>query len=1314
MSDNNQRKKSASKSPPILTPEHLDHSRQFHERNNSQSASPPATTTVTTPPAATSNIPAERAASTAATSTTTKTTKTTTATATTGNVVSSTSTTSRILVSTEELGFTKPPRHPSQNEERLASYIPLTQVTSSSESAASALHVNSSDLPSLNESPATLSNAPLPANSLSQRASGTQHEDYDLYHGDHPTQHVEVLQFTESASPSFGPQSLQALPEDVTAEEAENISFAPTPNREGSFVDPNDSLSSSNKSSDSSFHKANRSSESQQSNSSSRSNRSGSGVSPGGTRSSGSQQSQQSQTSQHSSHSQHSSQHSQQSQYSQHSQHHVASQSRRGARNRSGSTFTPPGIRSSGSPGTPGTHSSLDSQASLFSQVSNLSFSNIEHSTPRDARSQLSTPSNPSPGDSQGSPLGTYSTNPGSQQYPTQPSQGPVRSPTVTVQSSRQGQRSSQEWGSIHTVDGRTTERYTVVEQGKTITRDRVIETSTAVEQDDSATQPLDFFGPDPRPDEVEASFEAEEVADAQESSAPAHKNLATDDDNEVVGEITSQDIDSPFEMTPSPSRSSKRTERDEDKGGEEAEGPAHVEYLSSDDEEVSKASAHNSTLHLHLTQDLSTSNSSFPDQHSLRSRPAPKTNADKILPPSIIQPESTPATSQQLEEPITTQSFDPQQLNESSLPPSQSSLVEEPFATPKRKSRSARSPRPSASQLEEVPSSQNSGSSLSGSSSYSRRMRPLEAEFKAELKADPKRRKVLSSDKLADVPASVEDEFWESSVTESQAKVTITVEKTSSRSSSRPNSQDASSFLDDQPLEADVEGRSGLADKGKGKAVDKASKSSPSSAAGPSSRTRSATSPSKSSPRPRTSPPSELRRRGSGRGSAPTTPIRRNPVRRLYSGVESLRSYKTNDRVWARWEKGRYYAGVVQSQDENKYNVLFLDDNDLECEGGEMRPLKFQLGTEVMARKTEKQRRPATLEGVQLTRDVTKSRVDIRFKDKTEANVALGEICLTSEMMDKLDLHMDWDTDGSRTIAADQSYHSESFSSDPSTPLSQRSSSISVPPGTPKKIKGLARNPSAGALTPRRGRSEAVPSAEIVPTTNGEGIFKGLRFVVTLMGREDLYDGIMKKIETGGGKVEKNFPSVIERYPSGLSNVMLISYTYLRSSKYCEALALNVPRLSYRWIESCVKTNQLQPHQHYKLATGYSNELETVVFNEPLNDLGIFDDLQIGICGAPIFMKKWKRPLQAAGATVVHITAEKGPMSCNYVVFENLESFETYCQDSTIPLRPLAREWLVQCLVNQRVLAIHGHPSYTALDNKEVADKKDTSDVSS
>ncbi|KAF9909248.1 hypothetical protein EC991_008885 [Linnemannia zychae] len=825
---------------------------------------------------------------------------------------------------------------------------------------------------------------------------------------------------------------------------------------------------------------------------------------------------------------------------------------------------------------------------SQFSQVSNVSFAGIAHSTPREEPSQLSTPSNPSPGDSQISPLGTYSTAAGSQQYPTQDTQGPVRSPTINAQLSRQG----------------------IAQKINVVMYTRVTETATAVEHDDNATQPLDLFGPDPRPDDVEASFEEEEVSYTQGSSGPAPRNFAADDENAEVDEITSQDINSPFEATPSPAKPKGRTE---DGDGEDVRGPAHVEYLSSDDDDASKLSVHDSTIHLHLTQDLSASNSSFPIQSLTRSRPASRTDADKILPPSTTRHGKLPESSQHLEEPIITQKpLDSQQPDDSSLPPSQTSLVEEPFTTSKRKPRSARSPRPSASQLEDVPSSQNSGSSLTGSSSYSRRMRPLEEEFKAELKADPKRRRVLSSDKPTDVPSSVEDEFWESSVTESQAKVTVIQEKRVSRTRSRPISQDTSSFPSGQLSQAENEDQPGLTDKGKSKAAEK------------------------------------------------------------------------DDTVWARWLKGRYWAGVIQDKIDNKYNVLFLDRNELDCEADELRPLKLQLGTEVMARKTAKKEYPAILEGVHTMREFAQSRLDIRFEDKTEANVALGEIYLTQEMMDKLDDHIDWDMDNLRAITGEQSSQSESIPSEPSTP--RRSSSTSVPPSTPRKGKDrseLARYGSAAPLTPRRGRSEAVSSAEIItPTGSGKD------------------EGIKKKIVEGAGSIAEKFPQVIGRHPSDLqSNVVLISYTHLRSPKYFDALAMNVPRLSYRWVESCIKNHQLQSPQHYKLATGFSKELETVVSTEPVNDFGIFDGLEIGICGGTTaFMKDCKNRLKAAGAAVVKVTPEKGPMSCNFVVFSDTQQYTAYCKENT-DIPPLSREWLYQCLINQRIMGINGHPSYTELE---------------
>lgn len=35
--------------------------------------------------------------------------------------------------------------------------------------------------------------------------------------------------------------------------------------------------------------------------------------------------------------------------------------------------------------------------------------------------------------------------------------------------------------------------------------------------------------------------------------------------------------------------------------------------------------------------------------------------------------------------------------------------------------------------------------------------------------------------------------------------------------------------------------------------------------------------------------------------------------------------------------------------------------------------------------------------------------------------------------------------------------------------------------------------------------------------------------------------------------------------------NVVLIAYTHLRTPKYMDALAMNIPRLSHRWLDACL-----------------------------------------------------------------------------------------------------------------------------------------------
>ncbi|KAF9126455.1 hypothetical protein BG015_004697 [Linnemannia schmuckeri] len=1044
-------RRSTSKSPSILpeeltnrpSPLHSQHSDNDND-NDADTATATAVEPLGPPP-----TPSTR-------TTTTTTTTTTTATSTKTTRTKS----SRHTAPSTDFGILGPLRHPSQNDERITN-SPVIALTSSSESGVSTLQVSDSILPSVDPSPDTHPIAPASAQSLSPGTSRPRRGDYDNYHGDHPTQRTEDLIIPGTQSPSLGPHGLQVLPEDVTEEQAGDTSFTPASNRDASYSDPNNSLSSSNKSSDDSFSKANQSADSQQSNTSSRSNPSDPGRSPRGGHASGSQHSG--------------------------SQNSTSSRSGRGSHRTSGSPFSGGSQRGHHSSASPG-NSSLDSQVSQASQHSVMSFAGVKTSTPRkDELSQHSTPSDPSPAVSQQSPLGTYSTNPGSQQYPTQESQLHGRSPTVTVQWSRQVQRSS--------LEVRTLQQTTAGVEQRGITGQKRV-----IDQDDHLTLPLDDFGPDPPPDDVEAGFQEAEASFTQASSSEAHERTYSHDDDDV-GEITSQDIHSPIQ-SPSPANSKKRTQRDEegDDAGNQSNESAHLGFLSSDFEGTSRSVFGDSNIVLHLTPSPNATTSlSLP-----RSRPLSRAGADETSSPPGLHPDSPTKDNQPMEGPVITQKQpNPVRSRTPSLPSSPSSSAKASAVNPKPRVRSARSPRRPASQPEELPSSQNSGSSQSGLSSYSRRMQTAAEETDAEIKlraAAQKRHKSDSGEtQEEEVRSSVvseDDNFWVSNELEVSAKVTTTTEKRpASISRSRSGSQEIASYPNDQPSEAEIEEHLGLADKGKGKTVDDNDEGA-SSSVGLSSRTRSATSPSKSLPRPRINSPSKLRQKGSRGGSISTSSTRTNPPRRTHSKVEILRPYKTSDPVWAPWNKD-YYAGTVQGEEANKYKVHFLDGDTSLCESSDMRPLRLQLGAEVLAGRKEEAKKeilnyPATVEGFQISRELHQSRVDVRFEDNYAANVALLHVVLTQDMMDKLDRVVDWDMDDS--------------SVSPPDPLSQpdpSSAEASTPPSTPRRGKGLSRVASAGLSTPgRRGRSEALSSsAPTTPTRRGKdtGIFKDLKFVVSL-----------------------------------------------------------------------------------------------------------------------------------------------------------------------------------------------------------------------
>ncbi|KAF9305501.1 hypothetical protein BGZ74_009984 [Mortierella antarctica] len=425
-----------------------------------------------------------------------------------------------------------------------------------------------------------------------------------------------------------------------------------------------------------------------------------------------------------------------------------------------------------------------------------------------------------------------------------------------------------------------------------------------------------------------------------------------------------------------------------------------------------------------------------------------------------------------------------------------------------------------------------------------------------------------------------------------------------------------------------------------------------------------------------------------------PVTSPRRS-IRRHNSTINDLRLYKADDAVWARWKKRDYYAGVVTEKKAEKYRIFFLDNDHGDCEAGEMRPLKLKLGAEVLAQKTEAYY-PAIVEGMHMSSILDQSRVDVRFtQDDVEGNFPLSKICLTTEMMDALDtaLAMDVDQELPSSLPASlpqtRQLRGPSREASSST-LTRKTASPSVSPQkTPSKGKGRAV-----PLPQRTLSSLSSVSGASSPSRRDKVTFQNVGLMTP--SRRSKEREVTAKIKAGGGEVLESF-AALDQHRRTNSQVLLISFSYLRTPKYMEALALNVPRLSYRWIDACTEDRTIVPQSSYLLPSGMSKELGTVVSAVPAHDRGIFENVTIGICGTRAFRDHWERTLIGAGAKVEIVSGKTGTRGCAYIVFQNLKAHEKYSQGQS-PLPKLSAEWLVQCLINQRIVSINGHPVYTEL----------------
>ncbi|KAI1316365.1 hypothetical protein EDD11_010079 [Mortierella claussenii] len=944
------------------------------------------------------------------------------------------------------------------------------------------------------------------------------------------------------------------------------------------------------------------------------------------------------------------------------------------------------------------TSGSLNSRSS-DSQASDMSFTQAETSTPRRTpiRTVASQKSTPSDSDQHSSPSSQIS---------------PTRPVSVQRYTSRV----------IHTETYQQEISSTPARAFQPIPEDEPLVIQ-------GGTQHTEDFGTDPSPTQVQEAF-AEELEPQVDPNATQdyYVSSSVQDEGDGLGEsLTAEEILKTAGLTPPVLRTRKRGDR-KHKGQSTSvsvdSSGANFENISSDEDEASRSMLDNK-LDLNISQSIANIGHSLSltaqrlssAQFGSLTSAAPSIAATSKVKASTVISASITSTSTAAVEDIPAQAevevghgdslesvretqdmpdLASQRGTEPSLPTTgHSTPVRSQPATEAesiRPVRSHRSPRRLSPSSHELPSSQSSTTLLPSPSAFVQRLQSAAAADPASEHLFPavskrRRTKPVETNALQVVSSMGDEDFWEGTDRRAAAF---------SDQGSQSESQDVLLVSQDIPFEQeDIEDLFPM-----GSQVGNESQSEEEGPPSPTkriNRARAATPPKRSSTPP-TSQSRELRRRGASQasGSAPGTPTRRT-LRRLHSSIDALRAYKVRDAVWARWRK-LYYAGEVIRKDADGYHVHFLDDDIASCEGTQMRPLKLRLGAEVLAMKPDAMDYPARIEGIHLDpMRLLQSNVDVRFGDDSEAHLPLRDIMLTMEMMEELDKDMDWDEEATRQ---------QSLPSLPeASTLSRQSSSTSAPPGTPRKNRShLERHTSGSPTSSRRNKSDPfLTSGPSTPSRRGKDFFRDLMFVLSLSSptAANIVDReIVNKIRQGGGLVLDDFTSVLGTPRAPPANLLFISFKAVRTTKYLEALALNVPRLSYHWIEACTEARQLLPYQSYLLPTGFSNELDTVVSSVPHHDRGIFDGLKIGMCGPSQTKKTLESILKAAGATVVKVTAKSGPLDCNYILFSCLKSHQQYCEANT-SVPSLSDEWVIQCLINQRVVAVNGHPSYTDLEKK-------------
>ncbi|RUS28809.1 hypothetical protein BC938DRAFT_481417 [Jimgerdemannia flammicorona] len=221
--------------------------------------------------------------------------------------------------------------------------------------------------------------------------------------------------------------------------------------------------------------------------------------------------------------------------------------------------------------------------------------------------------------------------------------------------------------------------------------------------------------------------------------------------------------------------------------------------------------------------------------------------------------------------------------------------------------------------------------------------------------------------------------------------------------------------------------------------------------------------------------------------------------------------------------------------------------------------------------------------------------------------------------------------------------------------------------------------------------------------------------------------------------KTSPSHPGGSRKTTLSVKSVVLVAPTPKRTLKYLMALALGLPRVSIIWIHDCVKQNILLDYNRYLLSNGFSEELSAHIGCFGLrsrlclgDDPGVFAGLTFHVNGGTNkkFAIETESVIEAAGGAIVsirrHLIATKTAalssrtprhIKCDYVISEKeptakfreliMKRFRRFevtdiklegVQEGPMNCPPvLSMEWVIQCLINQRIVDLNNRKGYTS-----------------